>query len=103
MTKLVKEHAEELRAIARRRSVRRLSVFGSALTDEFDATRSDIDVVVEFDALPPVERANAYFGLLADLEALFARPVDLVERSALRNPIIRETVEASQVIVYDAA
>ena len=90
MTKLIKEHAEELRAIARGRSVRRLTVFGSALTDEFDA-------------LPPVERANAYFGLLADLEALFARPVDLVERSALRNPIVREAVEASQVIVYDAA
>jgi predicted nucleotidyltransferase len=103
MTKLFGEHAEELRAIARRRRVRRLAVFGSALTDEFDATRSDLDVLVEFEALPPVERANAYFGLLAELEALFARPVDLVERSALRNPIIRETVEASQVVVYDAA
>jgi len=83
--------------------VRRLAVFGSALTEEFDSTRSDIDLLVEFDPLSPVERADAYFGLLADLEALFGRPVDLVERSALRNPIVREAVEASQVIVYDAA
>lgn len=83
--------------------MRRLAVFGSALTEEFDSTRSDIDLLVEFDPLSPVERADAYFGLLADLEALFGRPVDLVERSALRNPIVREAVEASQVIVYDAA
>jgi hypothetical protein len=103
MTNLVRQHAKQLRAIAKRRSVRRLAVFGSALTEEFDSTRSDIDLLVEFDPLSPVERADAYFGLLADLEALFGRPVDLVERSALRNPIVRETVEASQVIVYDAA
>jgi predicted nucleotidyltransferase len=103
MTNLVRQHAKQLRAIAKRRSVRRLAVFGSALNEEFDSTRSDIDLLVEFDPLSPVERADAYFGLLADLEALFGRPVDLVERSALRNPIVRETVEASQVIVYDAA
>ena len=103
MTNLVRQHAKQLRAIAKRRSVRRLAVFGSALTEEFDSTRSDIDLLVEFDPLSPVERADAYFGLLADLEALFGRPLDLVERSALRNPIVRETVEASQVIVYDAA
>lgn len=103
MTNLVRQHAKQLRAIAKRRSVRRLAVFGSALTEEFDSTRSDIDLLVEFDPLSPVKRADAYFGLLADLEALFGRPVDLVERSALRNPIVREAVEASQVIVYDAA
>ncbi len=104
MTSLITQNAKELRAIARRHRVRRLAVFGSALTEEFDASRSDIDVLVELDeTLAPVERADAYFGLLADLETLFARPVDLVERTALRNPIIRESVEATEVVVYDAA
>jgi predicted nucleotidyltransferase len=103
MTSLISENAEQLRAIARRRCVRRLAVFGSALTDEFDAGRSDIDLLVEFDDLAPGERADAYFSLLEDLESLFGRRVDLVERSALRNPIVRESVEATQVVVYDAA
>ena len=104
MTSVISENAEQLRAIARRHRVRRLAVFGSALTEEFDASRSDVDVLVELDdALAPVERADAYFGLLSDLETLFARPVDLVERVALRNPIIRESVEATRVVVYDAA
>ena len=103
MTKLITENAEALRAIARRRHVRRLAVFGSAANDEFDAARSDVDLVVDFDNLEPLERADAYFALLADLETLFGRNVDLVERSAVRNPIIRAAVETSQVVVYDAA
>ena len=103
MTSLITENAEPLRAIARRRRVRRLAVFGSAARGDFDEARSDIDVLVEFDDLEPVERADAYFGLLADLEALFGRAVDLVEPSALSNPIVRARVNASQVTVYDAA
>ena len=103
MTSLIGENAEQLRAIARRRRVRRLAVFGSAATDEFDAARSDIDVLVEFDELPPGERADAYFSLLEDLESLFGRRVDLVERAALRNPFVRESIEATQVVIYDAA
>ncbi|HQT95482.1 MAG TPA: nucleotidyltransferase domain-containing protein [Thermoanaerobaculaceae bacterium] len=103
MTNLIGENAEQLRAIARRRRVRRLAVFGSALTDQFDVARSDIDVVVEFDELAPGERADAYFSLLEDLESIFGRRVDLVERAALRNPFVRESVEATQVVIYDAA
>ncbi len=103
MTDLITQNAEELRAIARRRRVRRLAVFGSALTDAFDAERSDIDLLVEFGDLQPVDRAEAYFGLLADLEVLFGRHVDLVESSALRNAALRRSVETSQVTLYEAA
>jgi predicted nucleotidyltransferase len=103
MTNLIREKEEQLRAIARHRCVRRLAVFGSALMDEFDVARSDIDVVVEFDELAPGERADAYFSLLEDLQSLFGRRVDLVERAALRNPFVRESVEATQVVIYDAA
>jgi predicted nucleotidyltransferase len=73
------------------------------LTGAFDAVRSDIDLLVEFDDLEPVDKADAYFGLLGDLEALFGRSVDLVERSALRNPVLRRSVEASQFTLYEAA
>ena len=37
MTSLIGENADQLRAIARPRRVRRLAAFGSATTDEFDA------------------------------------------------------------------
>ena len=50
----------------------------------------DLDLLVEFEPLPADAYADAYFELLADLEELFERPVDLVMASALRNPFIRE-------------
>ncbi len=103
MTSPITENVEPLREIARRRRVRRLVAFGSAVNDEFDDVRSDIDLLVEFEDLEPIERANTYFALLADLEALFGRPVDLVERSALRNPIVQKSIEANHILVYDAA
>ena len=90
-------------ALSGKRHVRRLAVFGSAVRGQFDPARSDVDVLVEFEPLPPVLRAEAYFGLLEDLELLFGRSVDLVERAAIRNPFLRASVEASEVVVYEAA
>ena len=53
--------------------------------------------------LPPSRHADAYFGLLADLETLFERSVDLVETAMLRNPYRRREIEATQVLVHAAA
>ena len=44
-------------------SVRRLDAFGSVVRADFSPERSDIDLVVEFDALPPSALAEAYFTL----------------------------------------
>lgn len=103
MSDIVNTYRDALQALSKKRKVRFLAVFGSAAGDAFDPETSDVDVLVEFEAMPPVERAEAYFGLLNDLEALFSREVDLIERAALRNPIIRKAVEDTRVVVYDAA
>jgi predicted nucleotidyltransferase len=70
--------------ICRRHRVARLDVFGSAARQEHGA--ADLDFLVEFEDLPTDAYADAYFGLLSDLKALFERPVDLVMASALKNP-----------------
>jgi predicted nucleotidyltransferase len=80
--------------------VTRLSVFGSAIREDFDPARSDVDFLVEFEPLPEGRRADAYFGLLAELERIFKRPIDLVMASAVRNPYFREAVERSKALVY---
>jgi predicted nucleotidyltransferase len=92
-----------LEALCRKHHVLRLELFGSAAADNFDPSRSDLDFVVEF---LPVERhglKDVYFDLLEDLERLFARPVDLIERSAIRNPYFRASVDATKVPLYAAA
>jgi len=48
----------------------------------------------------PVEHVGACFGLAADLAELFDRKIDLVELSATRTPIFRESVEETRRNVY---
>ncbi len=94
---------QDLARVCSARRVRRLVLFGSAVRGGFDAERSDVDLLVEFEPMPPVEHAEAYFGLQEDLEGLLGRAVDLVEAAAVRNPYFREAVERSHVELYAAA
>lgn len=93
---------ERIGELCRRHAVRRLAVFGSTVRDDFDPERSDLDFLVEF-ATTSQQHADAYFGLLADLEMLFGRQVDLVESAVLRNPYRRREIEATQVLLHVAA
>jgi predicted nucleotidyltransferase len=97
---IIRKKIPEIARIAERRRVRRLGVFGSATSDRFDPETSDIDFVVEFKPMAPVEHAEAYFGLAEDLARLFCREIDLVELSAVQNPIFRESVEETCKDVY---
>lgn len=87
MHPIIREKIPEIARIARRR-VKRLGVFGSATGDRFYPAASDVDFVVEFEPMTPVEHAESYVGLAEDLAGLFCRKIDLVELSAIRNPIL---------------
>jgi hypothetical protein len=68
-------------ALCRRHRVRRLDLFGSAATGAFDPERSDLDFLVEFEALEPGTYFDAYFGLREGLESV-VRP-----RGRSRRPV----------------
>jgi hypothetical protein len=93
---------DALRALCRRHYVRRLDLFGSAVTGRFDPARSDLDMLVTFDDLPPGAYADAYFSLKHGLEALFGRDVDLLTAAALQNPYFRREVEAHRQTLFAA-
>jgi len=97
-------HIDErpLAALCMRTHVRTLELFGSATDGRFDPAHSDLDLLVQFESLPPAEHADSYFGLLEGLEALFGRPVDLVELSAIRNPYLLRAIQAGRVRLYAA-
>jgi predicted nucleotidyltransferase len=90
---------EEVADFCRRHGVRRLSLFGSVLRQDF-RPKSDVDVLVEFEP-------GAQVGFLAlsrmrrELSALLGRPVDLVPREGLK-PLIREAVLSSAEELYAA-
>jgi len=103
MIAAVLEKRRALDDICRRYRVKRLVLFGSALRSDFAPERSDLDFLVEFEPIDAGARADAYFGLLFDLEELFGRPIDLVETGAVRNPYVRRTINRYQETVYAAA
>lgn len=103
MIPLVEHKQAELAEICRTHRVARLFLIGSAVDDTFDPTRSDLDFLVEFQ---PQERkgfGDVYFLLLTDLENLFGRKVDLVERHSVENPVVRASMERTKVPLYAAA
>jgi predicted nucleotidyltransferase len=89
----------KLENFCQRYQVRRLSLFGSVLRDDFRAD-SDIDVLVQFE-----RGARVSFLTLGkmqrELSAIFQRPVDLVPQDGLK-PVIRESVLSSAQEVYVA-
>ena len=103
MHPIIREKIPDLASIAARHRVKRLGIFGSAAGARFDPASSDIDFVVEFEPMTPVEHARAYFGLAEDLARAFGREVDLVELSAVRNPIFRQAVEETCREIYAVA
>ena len=102
MNPVVEERRADLARLCRRFRVRRLELFGSAARADFDPAASDLDFLVEFDDLEPAEYADAYFGLLEALQAIFGRAVDLVVPSAVRNPYLLRAIEQSRVVLYAA-
>lgn len=98
----IAQHRPGISAICQRYSIQRLDVFGSAArADDFDASTSDADFLVEFEADMPVG-LDAFFGAKADLEKLLGRDVDLVEPGAIRNPFVLASINRSRESVYAA-
>ncbi len=100
MNRLIEEKREELERVCRRRRVHRIELFGSAARPDFDSPHSDLDFLVSFQELDLNQYADAYFGLLEDLQALFQRPVDLVVASAIQNHYFRQAVDSTKTLVY---
>jgi len=98
----VAERQSELAELCRKFHVRRLELFGSAMSGQFNSGRSDLDFLAEFEPLPAGRYADTFFGFKDALEGLFGLPVDLVIPSAIRNPYFRQSIEYSKALLYAA-
>ena len=89
---LLAEHRAALLALAERRGLCNLRVFGSMARGEHYA-RSNVDLLVD---APPGTSALALCGLSIDAERLLERPVDVVTERCLNAPMrdraLREAV-----------
>ena len=100
---LVEEALPEIRALCQRYGVERMSLFGSATTEKFSPETSDVDCLVKFFDSDKPGIADRYFELAEELEHALHRSVDLLTERSVRNPIFRQCLEQSKILVYDSS
>jgi len=94
------EQGGKLTAFCHKWKVRELSVFGSALRDDFGPD-SDVDILVSFDPAADWSLLDLVV-MREELSALVGRDVDLVEQEALKNPYRRAAILHSKRVLYAA-
>ena len=75
-------------------------IFGSLLREDFKSN-SDIDVLVTFAS----NSKTILFDLAQmqiELERLFGRPVDILEKEGLRNPFRKREILKTTKVIYSA-
>src|SRR5665811_101636 len=102
MIPLLAEHKNAVAELCREFRIKKLDVFGSAATGDFDPDTSDIDFIVDLGDYANGE-AWRFFDFADALEEVRGRRVDLLTDVQIRNPYLREAVEEQRVNVYDAS
>ena len=103
MNNPLRSRQELLRDLCKKHRVTRLTLFGSAVRNRTDQVTNDFDFLVEFESMPPSKHADSYFGLLMDLQKVLQKPVDLIEPSRIRNPYFKQSIQETQILLYEAA
>ena len=91
---------KKIAAFCHRWKVIELALFGSVLRPDF-TPESDVDVLVTF--APDAEISLFDMAQMQiELQELFNRPVDILEKDALRNPYRKREILSTAQVVYAA-
>lgn len=83
-----------------RLKITEFSLFGSILRNDF-RPNSDVDVLVSF--LPDTKWSLwDIIAMKEELETLFGREIDLVQKDCLRNPFRRHKILSTKQVIYAA-
>lgn len=98
---IISKHIKELRLICEVHHVESLYAFGSSVSDQFNADSSDIDFLVTMDIENPIERGEKLMSFWEQLEKLFKKNIDLLTPSSLKNPVLKNSIDKTKVLIYD--
>ncbi len=82
-------------------NVKKIHAFGSSINEKFNEESSDIDLLIEMEDQDPLKRGENLIDIWDKLELFFQRKVDLLSESSIKNPILRKSIDATKVLVYD--
>ena len=91
---------EQIARFCRERGIRKLSLFGSVLRDDFDRECSDVDGLAEFEPGVLKSVGFRYFGYGEELGTIIGRKVDFCSHL---HPLILDRVKDELFPVYEGA
>jgi hypothetical protein len=101
MIALVEDNWEAIVALCEQHGVRRLSVFGSAVTGTFDPATSDVDFLVDLGEYDD-RVGRRFMRVIVALEDLMGRRIDVVTEPVTK-PWLRDEVDATKVTICESA
>ena len=101
MQQFITDRLPQIEELCRAHHVQRLSVFGSAVRDDFNPQTSDVDVRVSFLPAASEDYLKNLHAVHDTLPALFGRKVDVIS-GQIQNPYLLKSIEADEVTVYEA-
>jgi predicted nucleotidyltransferase len=101
MIQLLTQNKDAIAKLCEKYNIRTLEVFGSAVTDRWNAETSDIDFIVDLGDYGPGV-AGRYLDFIDELQHLLDRPVTLITSNSIRNPFFKEEVDETKVMFYEA-
>lgn len=97
--KLINAHIHELKTLCETHNVAELYVFGSVAKEEY-TEESDMDFLVKFKGMNPLDYFDNYMSFKENLKVLFSREIDLLEIQTLKNPILKQSIDRDKIMVY---
>ncbi len=98
---LLENYISQINKLCENHKVKQLYAFGSVLGTRF-SDNSDIDLIVDFQSLDPIDYAENYFALKFSLQELLERPIDLLEQRAIRDKYLLKSINESKKLIYEA-
>ena len=95
----IEPYTDSIRLLCEQYHIASLDVFGSVLTDSFQAD-SDIDFLVCFEKIPIEQHADNLFEFTTPLSRLMSREVDVIEESVIQNHYLLKSINRHRASIY---
>lgn len=97
----INQRLTEFLQLCKSHNVKNLYAFGSSITSQFNDESSDIDLIIEIDDEDPIERGENLISIWDQFEQFFQLKVDLLTSGSIKNPILKQNIEKTKVLLYD--
>lgn len=100
MIELVTNNLREIRDACENFDVDKLWVFGSAVRNDWEANKSDVDLVAQFGQS---ERSlfRQHMGFIVRLEDILGVPVQVIDSRSIKRADFKQEVERTRELIYE--